>query len=394
MTGGIDRSKLLAGASVVAIALAGCSLGDQTTTNQAQIGTRSSDKRAAVKLGFPATATRNTIRVGGGDAITDAAGVASALFPATGQANRPTAALLVDQGSWQDAISASVLAGPPIDAPILLTDGSKLPPVTKDTLKRLKPRGSDLSKDAQVVRVGEGTARPSGFRTAVLPGKDPYERAAAIDRFYSAAKGKASPDVVVVSGEKPEFALPAAAWASRGGDSVLPVKHDSVPAPIVGALRSHSKPNIYVLGPPSVIGPKVVATLSQIGRVRRIEGRGAVRNSVVFARYKQGRFGWGVVVPGYNFTLANTDRPADAAAAASLATRGVYAPLLLTDSASHLPKPLDDYLRAVQPGFEGDPGDAVYNRVWLLGDDKAVSLAEQARIDQITELVPVQANAP
>jgi len=48
----------------------------------------------------------------------------------------------------------------------------------------------------------------------------------------------------------------------------------------------------------------------------------------------------------------------------------------------------------VQPGYEDDPGQAVYNRVWVLGDDKTISVPEQSRLDQITELVPVQANAP
>ena len=33
-------------------------------------------------------------------------------------------------------------------------------------------------------------------------------------------------------------------------------------------------------------------------------------------------------------------------------------------------------------------------RVWILGDDKAISVKEQAKVDRITELVPVQANAP
>ena len=48
----------------------------------------------------------------------------------------------------------------------------------------------------------------------------------------------------------------------------------------------------------------------------------------------------------------------------------------------------------MQPGYEDDPGQAVYNRVWILGDDKAISLPQQARIDRITELIPVQATAP
>ena len=48
----------------------------------------------------------------------------------------------------------------------------------------------------------------------------------------------------------------------------------------------------------------------------------------------------------------------------------------------------------MQPGYEDDPGQAVYNRVWILGDDKAISVPQQARIDQLTELVPSRPNAP
>jgi hypothetical protein len=374
-------------------ALGGCSIGNDSK-QPPQLGAKSGDSNAAAKLGFPASATPNTNRVGGGDAASDAAGVASAVFPATGTKSKPTAVVLVDQGSWQDALSASVLAGSPISAPLMLTNGTDLPAVTKDTLDRLQPKGSDLSKDAQVIRIGTGTARPEGFKTALIEGADPYQRAAAIDRFHSTARGKPSPDVLVVSGEKPEWSMPAAAWGARSGDAILPVKHDSVPAPIAKALRQHSKPNIYVLGPKQAIGAKALAQLGRLGKVRRIQGPTPVENAIAFARYQRGGFGWGVVVPGYNFTVANTSRPADSAAAATLATRGVFAPLLLTDSAAALPKPLDSYLLSVQPGFEGDPSQAVYNRVWLLGDDKTISVNEQGRIDEISELVPVQANAP
>jgi hypothetical protein len=101
-----------------------------------------------------------------------------------------------------------------------------------------------------------------------------------------------------------------------------------------------------------------------------------------------------VVVPGYNFTIASSTRPSDAAAAAALGTRGVFAPLLLSDDAAALPPKLEEYLLSVQPGYEDNPGEAVYNRAWVLGDDKAISVRQQAQIDQLTELVPVRANAP
>ena len=119
-----------------------------------------------------------------------------------------------------------------------------------------------------------------------------------------------------------------------------------------------------------------------------------MENAIAFARYEKGDFGWGVVVPGYNFTVASTTRPVDAAAAAALATRGVFAPLLLTDDADVLPTPLEEYFLSVQPGYEDDPGQAVYNRAWILGDDTAVSVEQQAQLDQLTELIPVQPNAP
>jgi hypothetical protein len=380
----------------VTVLLAGCSTSDEPG-RPPQLGVNANDQQAVEKLGFPSTATRNTIRVGGSDAPSDAAGVATALYPATGTSDRPTAVVLVDQDDWATAVAASVLVGRPIGAPILLSDGGDLPAVTSDALDHLKPTGSDLSKDAQVIRVGPDVARPSDFKTALIEGKDPFERAAAIDRFFSAARAKPSNDVVLYSADDAEFAMPAASWAARSGDSVLPVRRDRIPAPVTKALREHERPNVFVLGPESVISKQVITQLEKhkLARdVRRIQGPNPVENAIAFARYEKGDFGWGVVVPGYNFTLASTSRPSDAAAAAALATRGVFAPLLLTDDAAKLPQKLEDYFLSVQPGYETDPSQAVYNRAWILGDDKAVSIDQQAKLDQLTELIPVQSNAP
>ena len=381
---------------VAAGLLSGCSLGDEET-RPPQLGVQAEDEEPAEVVGSPSSATRNTVRVGGSDSAADAAGVAGALFPATGASDRPTAVALVDADDWQSGIAASVLAGPPIGAPLLISEGDELPAVTQDTLERLAPRGSDLSKDAQVIRVGQEVARPEGFRTAVIEGDNPYQRAAAIDRFFSAARGRPSGDVVLYSSERPEWAMPAAAWAARSGDAVLPVRAKSVPASVARALQAHERPNVYLLGTKRVIGTQVARLLRRRRLARsvdRIAGPTPVENAISFARYKKGDFGWGIVVPGYNFAVASTTRPADAPAAAPLATRGVFAPLLLTDRAAELPRPLETYFLSVQPGYEDDPGQAVYNRVWILGDDRTVSVKAQGRLDELTELVPVQANAP
>jgi hypothetical protein len=80
----------------------------------------------------------------------------------------------------------------------------------------------------------------------------------------------------------------------------------------------------------------------------------------------------------------------DVAAAAALATNGVFAPLLLTDRAEELPDPLESYLLDIQPGYQEDPRQGVYNRVWLLGDVETISPQVQGRLDELTELIPVE----
>jgi hypothetical protein len=287
-----------------------------------------------------------------------------------------------------------VLNAQPLGAPLLASDGGSLPAATSDVIGRLKPSGADLARDAQVIRIGSKPPAPSGLKSGKIAAADPYATAAAIDRFFTAIRGKPSPHVLVASGEQAAFAMPAAAWAARSGDSVLYTKRGSVPKSTMQAIAAHDRPDIYVLGPENVISAAVEKKLGRLGTVRRVEGATPVANAVALARYSRRGFGWGVTVPGYNFALASTTRPLDAAAAATLATNGVYAPMLLTNEAEKLPPDVSGYLLDVQPGFQDNPSSGVYNRVWILGDTKTVSLDAQGRLDEITRLIPVQARTP
>jgi hypothetical protein len=56
------------------LVLAGCDLGEDESSPTPQVGVQADEDQAAEKLGFPASATRNTTRVGGADAAADAAG--------------------------------------------------------------------------------------------------------------------------------------------------------------------------------------------------------------------------------------------------------------------------------------------------------------------------------
>jgi hypothetical protein len=355
-------------ALLAAFAVAGCSLSDDPESEgpgtarpepgEAATGVRSDQPRAAAELGFPTVATKNTTRVSGGDAAADVAGAVNAVWPATSPRQRPPVVALVDKDDWQGALAASVLNAAPVRAPTLLTDGPGL---------------------------------PEGYKPASLNGKDPYELAAAVDRFFSSRKGKPSENVIVTTGERAPYAMPAAAWAARSGDSVLFVRQDEIPAATARALQEHERPGIYVLGPEEAVSEKVERQLGRYGEVERVSGDNPVDNALAFARFKgSDGFGWDANVAGRNLTVASTDRPLDLAGGAALGTNGIFAPLLLTDQADPLPKPLDGYFLDVQPGYEDDPRDAVYNHVWILGDTRTISPAAQDRLDEVSTLIPVQ----
>jgi ell wall binding domain 2 (CWB2) len=384
----------------LALTLAGCSLKQSNTDSGGGApvaaptgGAKSTDKKAAEQLGFPITATRNTTRVSGSDPAADAAGVASAIFPSSSLETRPPAVVLVDKDDWQGAIAAGALVAAPLRAPILLSDGGGLPAVSSETLDRLKPKGAQLASGAQAILVGDKPGPPKGLKAARIRGSDPYTVAVAIDKFTSVARGKPAGDVVVASGEKSEFSMPAAAWAARSGDPVLFTKKDTLPPQTAAALKQHQKPHIFLLGPTTAVSVAVEKQLAKLGPVKRIQSIDPVQNAIEFAKFKKGAFGWGANVPGQNLTIANLSRPGDAAAAAGFGGNGIFAPLLLTNGAS-LPRNLESYLLDIQPGFaNGDPSQGVYNHVWLLGGGDAISAASQDRIDAASALIPVDKQA-
>jgi hypothetical protein len=276
----------------------------------------------------------------------------------------------------------------PLRAPTLLSGSGSPPDATKNALDALEPTGARQLGGAQVVRVGS-VAAPSGLRGTQVPGANPFALAASLDRLAARAAGKPSDAVVIASGERAEFAMPAAAWAAKAGDPVLFVTRNGVPPETRRALDFHQQPKIYVLGPPGVISAAVEKQLRRLGTVKRISGPDAVSNAIAFARYSDGSFGWNVVDPGHGLVFANEQRPLDAAAGAPLSASGKYGPLLLVDQPSPLPPALIQYLLDIEPGYEKDPTRGVYNHGWLLGDTGAISIGDQARIDTLLEIAPV-----
>jgi hypothetical protein len=383
------RSRAFVAGSLVATVLSalvigGCGGGDNPV--EVQLEEKTADQTV---LGFPALATKNTTRVGGEDAVADAAGTATATYPGQTRGSRPRAVTLVDQDDWRGGIAASALMARPLRAPILLTEGDQRPRATSTALDTLKPTGTPAARGAQAIEIGDARA-PSDLRTRRITGGDPAQLAAAIDAFHTDVAGKPSRSVVIVSADEPQFAMPAAAWAAKSGDAVLFTARNALPPATRRAVRRHEQPNIYVLGPEHVISSSVERALRRLGPVKRIQGSTPVANAIVFARYSDGDFGWGVRDPGHGLTFANVDRTQDAAASAALGGAGKYGPLLLLADSGAIPRPLENYLLDIQPGYRFDPVRGVYNHAWILGDEAAIDLAVQARIDELAEIVRVR----
>ncbi len=360
--------------------------------------------KAAQQLGIPVIATKNTTRVAGGDPIADAAGVAQAVYPAAAAGTHPTAVTVAPTDDWQGALASAVLMSAPIKAPVLLSGKSSLPSATYDALTTLAPTGARAIGGTQVIRVGD-VPPIKGAKTAAIPGSDPYKLAAAVDHYVSVAAGKPSSDVVIASASDDDsaYAMPAAGWAAESGDPILFVSHSDIPQATKQALQEHSKPNIYVLGPTSVVSDDVVKQLGKYGKVKRVGASDPAANSVAFSTFRDppcpanqpcahipGSFGWAMRSPGHGYVLLNSKRTLDAAAAAPLSASGSYGPVLLLDKPDALPSSvLNFFLDYATPGYTQEgPTVAVYNHGWVIGDVPAVSVGVQAQMDNLLEAVP------
>jgi hypothetical protein len=398
--------KLLAGLVVlalvfIAVAIVGSSGGRKTDTAAAPAPTPApaadegsadspSPSQTAEQLGYPSFATNNTTRIGGADPAANAAGAALAVFPSITDKQRPAAVTLVGEEDWAGAIAASVLMAPPVRAPLLFSGAGELPEASEEALDALDPQGSKATGGASLFAIGT-VALPGGAGEVTrVDSGDPASTAAQIATLHDRLFGGPPAHIVVASSSQPDFAMPAAAWAARSGDPVLYAEAKKLPPPTAAVLKEHPKVPVFVLGPESAISAGVVKEIAKLSKqVKRIAGKDPVANSIAFARYRAGSFGWNVNDPGHGFVLTRSDGPADAAAASPLSASGTWGPLLLTDDAEALPAPLHGYFLDLKPGYTTDPTRAFYNHVWIVGDQEAIGVGQQAEVNELAELAKI-----
>jgi hypothetical protein len=402
------RSWHLLALAVACAVIAGCGGTSKLVVTAPSVsGVASKSSQASQQLGYPWLVTKNTTRVAGADPIADAAAVALAVYPSAGSGTHPHTVAIAPTDNWQASIAASVLMSGPIRAPILLSSGSSLPSATSGALNLLAPTGSGAVGGAQVILIGD-VPKPHSLHSVSVSGHDTYTLAAGVDRLQSAAQGRPSGSVVIASADDPGYAMPAAGWAAESGDPILFVSNSDIPTATRQALESHQHPHIYVLGPSGVISDGVVKELGRYGTVKRVGANDPAANSVAFAIYRDppcasgqpcahvpGSFGWAMKSPGHGYVLINQNRPLDAAAAAPLSASGTYGPVLLVDSASSLPQPVESFFfDYATPGYTQEgPTAAVYNHGWVIGDSNAISVGVQAKVDSDLEPQPVSASS-
>jgi hypothetical protein len=280
-----------------------------------------------------------------------------------------------------------VLASDPWARRLLYSTARTSRAASQDALGALAPTGSKEAGNAQSSASATSRGRRAAGRRRHR--RRPFALAHALDAFSAAARGRQSDAVVDRVRRRPGYAMPAAAWAREVGRPVLFVPAQRHPGR--DARRADRPPQAADLRARAARDDlrDVVTALGKLGHVTRIGSGDPVRSSIDFARFTDGRFGWGVVDPGHGLVFAASDRPARRGAAAPLSASGHVRPLILR-LATPTPRPARRRLPARHPaGYRKDPVRGVYNHGWIVGDDSAISVAVQSQIDQLLEITRV-----
>jgi hypothetical protein len=320
----------LAGA-LLAGALSGCGKGHASQAAGSSAGTLA----PPAAHGVVGVSTKNTTRLGGADAVSDAAAVAEAVYPGLTPATRPQVVVLVNERDWFGALAASTLASAPLGAPLLYADGDKLPAASAQALRAMRPLGASSLEGAQVIRVDTSAAVPAGYhvRDAIVNGSAaplsgtgsgskttssasndnlaPSASAPAVglalERIAETAGGKHAHEVLLVATDAPRaLQMPAAALAAESGAPILFVTSSGVPEQTAADLRLLHQPTIYVVAP-TTLHASAYAALARLGTVVHVSGEdGAgepnearassnpIENAISVSRFSHGAFGWGI----------------------------------------------------------------------------------------------------
>ncbi len=288
---------------------------------------------------------------------------------------------------YQEALVSSSLIHFPRNGPVLLTEPNRLSSETLQTLLRLRPTGKN--SPAQVITVGslspmiDCEVRQLGFSVCRINGGDPARTATLVWDLIGPKQ-----NIILVSGETFEEALPAGGWAAHMGDPILLTCRQKLSMATAEAIRG-KQPNVFILGSYKTISREVEEQVLGLthGLVVRISGSDPFEIAVNFTRYKspKGDFGWGVnKKDGWSFRFSRFDDWTGALNGNALSHMGKHSPLLVIrpDTA---PEVVREYIMAVNP-MHPEPKPP-FMHGFIVGTNGSIACPLQLELDRLLETV-------
>jgi hypothetical protein len=257
-----------------------------------------------------------------------------------------------------------------------------------DVLGRVRTTGFPSAHGLRAVVLGKAGSdvfvdlQDFGFKLTQLRDSDPAKLSGKLVPFRGGWAHSYSSNVVVVSSDARDYALPAAAWSAYSGDTIVFVSRRGVPRATAALLVQREKltlekPSMYVVGPRSVIPDPVLVKLRAFGRVTRLPGSDPASAAVGLARFKDRRtgFGWGLAKGPATVSVVNPRDWGNAVAALNYSAAGPQAPVLLTSAAGDIPASVTKYLAGVRGA---QPGQA-----FVFGDDGSIPSRVVGELDAL-----------
>ena len=249
-------------------------------------------------------------RVGGVDRFDTAVRMSRRFFATPSTGEHTPVVYLATARDFADALVAGPSAGL-AGGPILLTATDRLPDVTLQEIKRLRPAdivivGGSAAISADV----EESLREAGWPVRRIGGNDRYHTAALLARDWNPGTGGT---VYVATGTDFADALSASPAAGAANAPVLLVRPGSIPSATLAELERRQPTRVVIVGGAAAVGSEVESALRQLlpeASVVRIAGADRYRTSALVSAHQFGDTpAVSLLAVGRSFTDALTAAP-------------------------------------------------------------------------------------
>ncbi len=280
--------------------------------------------------------------------------------------NRSDHVLISRQDDFPDALSSTPLAYR-LDAPVLLTPGEGLNPLTEQEINRLGARHAVFLGGEEALSTDlEEEVEAMGLSVDRYGGEDRYETAVKIAETLGG-----SDKAVVAAGTTFQDALVSAPYAAREEIPVLLTRQNEVPESTRAFLEEQEIEETLVVGSSESVSGVV---LEELPEARRIAGTDFVGTSVAVASE--------FFPNSEHYYISRSDLFPDSLTGAVLAAKN-EAPVLLT-STSKLEENPKLYLEERKP---------LINRVSLLGGEQALGARVKYQLENMVYHEPTEMHA-